>query len=230
MTSARNDTIKQMLEAGADYGTIAQHLGVSKERVRQIIDKAGIPNPRKQAARRVASQHRVHVDVLAGVEKTASKTDISLERLKELLHYDRFTGVWTWLVDRGPVKAGDVAGTENEEGYIQIRIDRKLYMAHVLAWFYSFGQWPKNMVDHDNRRRAENWLNNLRQATCSQNFGNVPMRKCNTSGFKGVWKRGDKWVAEIAHIKLGTFDTPEQAAQAYAEAAKVRFGQFASTT
>lgn len=157
----------------------------------------------------------------------ASKTDITLTRLKELLHYDRFTGIWTWLVDRGPVHAGEVAGTENDDGYIQIRIDRKLYMAHVLAWFYSFEQWPPNEVDHADRVKSHNWLNNLRQATHVQNLGNSGKRPNNTSGFKGVYRDGHRWRAEIAHIKLGRFDTPEEASAVYEEAAKTRYGRFA---
>lgn len=163
-------------------------------------------------------------------DRTYSKTGLSLDRLRWLLHYDRFTGIWTWAVDRGPRRAGDVAGTENSEGYIQIRIDRKLYMAHVLAWFYSFEQWPKNQVDHEDRVRSHNWLNNLRQATPSQNLGNSPKRKHNTSGFKGVYRSGNKWRAEIAHVKLGYFDTPEEASAAYQLAAEARYGVFASSS
>lgn len=35
------------------------------------------------------------------------------------------------------------------------------------------------------------------------------------SQFKGVYPQGKKWVAKIDHKHLGTFETPEQAAQAY---------------
>lgn len=218
----RNETIEAMLGDGATYQTIGAHLGISRERVRQIVEKLGISHLRSPKRKLVV------VPVAPSASgRVVSKTDIRLDRLKELLHYDRFTGLWTWLVDRGPVRAGDIAGTENEEGYIQIRIDRKLYMAHVLAWFYSFEQWPKNEVDHEDRTKNHNWLNNLRQATHVQNLGNSGMRPNNTSGFKGVYRDGDRWRAEIAHIKLGRFDTPEEASAAYEEAAKTRYGRFA---
>lgn len=218
----RIEAIKQMLRDGANYQVVATHFGISRERVRQIVQKAGVANLRNPKRRPVVVSA---VDSTLGY--TASKTDIALARLKELLHYDRFTGIWTWLVDRGPVRAGDIAGTENEEGYIQIRIDRKLYMAHVLAWFYSFEVWPAGEVDHEDRIKSHNWLNNLRPANHIQNLGNSPKRKHNTSGFKGVYRDGNKWRAEIAHIKLGRFNTVEEAGAAYDEASKSRYGRFA---
>lgn len=221
----RNETIRQMLSDGSTYQVVGDRFGISRERVRQIAEKLGVAGLRKSVGKSIRAAALI---APTKRDKTASKTDISIDRLKELLHYDRFTGEWTWLVDRGRgVKAGDPAGGINPDGYVQIRVDYKLYMAHVLAWFYSFGVWPSNMVDHADRVKNHNWLNNLRQATYSQNFGNTEKRKNNTSGFKGVYRDGDRWRAEIAHIKLGRFNTPEEASVAYEEASKTRYGRFA---
>lgn len=150
-----------------------------------------------------------------------------LARLRQLLTYDRHSGIWRWNESRGSPWAGKVAGCLNQDGYIQVRVDRRLYMAHVLAWYYSFGNWPDRQVDHENCDPADNRLNNLRLGMSYQNLGNSGKRKHNTSGFKGVTRHGKKWRAEIAHIKLGVFDTPELAAAAYEKAAKIRYGQFA---
>lgn len=223
----RHTVIREMISAGATYQAIGVHFGLTRERVRQIANQIGAAPVRNRVRRESVA---IRLLTFREADKTASKTDLSLKRLRELLHYDRYTGIWTWLVDRGGrIKAGDQAGNLNSDGYVQIRIDYKLYMAHVLAWFYSFEQWPKNIVDHENRVRHENWLNNLRQATHEQNFANTGMRKNNTSGFKGVHRSGRKWKAEVAHIKLGTFDTAEEASAAYEKAAKIRYGEFAST-
>jgi hypothetical protein len=151
----------------------------------------------------------------------------SLSRLRELLTYDRQSGLWIWNENRGPQWAGRVAGSINQDGYIQIRVDRRLYMAHVLAWYYSFEIWPDRQVDHENGDPSDNRLNNLRLGMSYQNLGNSGKRKHNSSGFKGVSRHGKKWRAEIAHIKLGVFDTPELAAAAYERAAKIRYGEFA---
>jgi len=40
---------------------------------------------------------------------------LTVERLHELLDYDPATGVFTWLEQRGRVKAGDVAGTITDD-------------------------------------------------------------------------------------------------------------------
>lgn len=122
-----------------------------------------------------------------------------------------------------------LAGSLHAGGYVQIRVDGKLYMAHVLAWFYSFERWPDHQIDHVNRVKSDNRLINLRQATPSQNLANTGKRRANTSGFKGVYRHGSGWRAEIAHFKLGTYSTREAAAAAYEEADRIRNGTFASS-
>ena len=73
-------------------------------------------------------------------------------RLKELLHYDPFTGIFTWKVTRtGSAKPGTVAGYIKNEGYICIKIDSRSYMAHRLAFLYMLGRWPKGDVLHSTR-------------------------------------------------------------------------------
>lgn len=86
------------------------------------------------------------------------------------------------------------------------------------------------VIDHinhwlDNRRTA------LRKATHTENMQNRGTHKRNTSGFKGVVKRKDKWAAQIisegVRHNLGTFPTFEEAKNAYCEAAKKLHGEFA---
>lgn len=55
----------------------------------------------------------------------------------------------------------------------------------------------------------------------------VCLRRDNTSGFRGVTRYGNKWVANCADKYLGLFATPEAAALAYDLAATIKFGQFA---
>lgn len=158
---------------------------------------------------------------------------LTLCRLREVLHYDPKTGVFTWLISTGRVSAGTIAGSERRDGYVIIRIDERGYYAHRLAWFYMMEEWPKEYIDHIDGHPENNIFNNFRPATNIQNSCNQKHRKSNTSGFKGVsWhKNSKKWRADIRvfgkKLWLGHFDTPEVAHAAYISAAKKYHGEFA---
>ena len=144
----------------------------------------------------------------------------TVERVKDLLHYDPETGVFTWRVKRGgAVDAGDAAGTKDSRGYIQIGVDRTLYLAHRLAWLYTYGYWPETPLDHINRVRTDNRIANLRPATYALNNQNASVPCNNKSGVTGVWrnKRLNKWQAYIRingqQIHLGLFEQFDAAVQ-----------------
>jgi hypothetical protein len=131
------------------------------------------------------------------------------------------------------MKIGDVAGGVNDSGYVQIKIDRKLYQAHRLVFTWMYGETPESHVDHINMIKNDNRLVNLRVATRSENFGNQRAYKSNKSGLKGVhWcNHRKKWVAQIQHNNkshsLGGYDCPAAASFAYQIAADKLFGAHA---
>ena len=142
-------------------------------------------------------------------------------RLQELLHYDPETGIFTNRTTRGRFRAGSTTGSLHPRGYLAIRIDRKSYLAHRLAWMYTTGEWPSADTDHINGVRTDNRLVNLRAVSRKQNSENRGKNSNNTSGYKGVsWaKREKKWQANIKHYEncffLGYFDNIENAREAY---------------
>lgn len=158
------------------------------------------------------------------------------DRLKELFSYDPETGLFTRLVTRSHnAKAGQVvSGCKTPFGYRVIHVDGKVYMAHRLAWLYVYGDWPTEGmdIDHANRNREDNRLQNLRLATRSENLCNKVFSEKNTSGVTGVswYKAYGRWNAQI-HIKckrinLGYFDDIDSAADARRDAELKYFGQY----
>ncbi len=91
---------------------------------------------------------------------------------------------------------------------------------------------PDDMeVDHINGDKLDNRKTNLRICTHAENQRNRKIDKDNKSGYRGVSKHQNKW---LVHLILNgkivfnkTFDTPEEAALAYDEAAKKYHGRFA---
>lgn len=129
--------------------------------------------------------------------------------------------------------ANQPAGGIDGKGYVRIGIDGGQYRAHRLAWLYVHGVWPKSQIDHINRNRRDNRICNLREATGTQNNGNMPARNVS-SKYKGVgWhKETRKWRAFIRikgkAIHLGVYNYEFDAHEAYMSAAKAYFGEFAS--
>lgn len=155
---------------------------------------------------------------------------LTQEQLKELLHYDPETGIFTWKVSRGRCKSGSVAGTANVshtssqilyKKRVKIKLLGKLEMAHRLAWLYMTGSIPIGEIDHINRDSMDNRFDNLRDVTHKQNVENTELRVNNTSGFMGVTYsvKNQNWYSQIQHcgerMFIGTFNTPEEASTAY---------------
>ena len=91
------------------------------------------------------------------------------------------------------------------------------------------------LVDHVNADTMDNRLTNLRVCTHKQNARNMVHSRRGSSSFRGVCNRGKYgWQAQIhlGHpndrvVSLGHFDTEEDAARAWDEAAKREHGEFA---
>jgi len=86
-------------------------------------------------------------------------------------------------------------------------------------------------VDHINGNGLDNRVCNLRVASNGQNQANKKTSIKNKSGFKGVTFLGKKFKSQIKYngvvIYLGIFKTPEEAHEAYKQAAIKYHGEFA---
>lgn len=145
---------------------------------------------------------------------------ITSQELKELLHYDELTGVFTWKVRRKGVKFGAIAGNVTVNGYRQMKVMLRNYQAHRLVWLYMTGKFPDDQIDHINGVTDDNRFINLREVSNQENSRNLSIPKRNTSGVIGVqWsKKSEKWRAGIMvnqkAIHLGLFEDKEDAIRA----------------
>lgn len=161
-------------------------------------------------------------------------SSLTVERVRELLHYEIVTGRFYWKVDIRQMKAGARTGRlPSNHGYLSVRVDGSLYRCHRLAHFWVTGEWPPADVDHINRDKTCNAWHNLRPASRSENNCNAHTRNDNTSGAKGVSfnKRSGKWMAYVSFQKkrtyLGLFPTCASAAEAVHIARETLHGGYA---
>lgn len=154
---------------------------------------------------------------------------LTSQRVRELFDYDPFTGT---LSRKDATKGYDgnrEITRETDKGYLITTVDGVTYRVHQLVWLF-FGNDPVDELDHADRDRANNRIGNLRPCTRTQNLANAGPKR---GKYKGVsfCKQTGRWVAQIGfeyqNIKIGRFDTPEEAALAYNVRAVQYFGEFA---
>ena len=94
---------------------------------------------------------------------------ITQEYLKSILHYNENTGIFTWIYKiSDKITIGQKAGCLHHTGYNMIQINKKMYLSHRLAYLYYYGNLPK-MIDHIDRNRNNNKINNLRPTNYKEN-------------------------------------------------------------
>lgn len=157
------------------------------------------------------------------------KPKLTQERVKELLHYDPETGIFTWRVNGHKRTAGQMTGSVRKNGYLAIGVEGTQRYAHRLAWFYVTGNWPPDDIDHINGDRADNRWCNLRLATRSENLCNMkPRRK---DGNKNITRSGSGWAVNVRRggktVYCAWFKTKPEAVAAAKAARDVVHGEFA---
>jgi hypothetical protein len=162
-----------------------------------------------------------------------ASSDLTQDYLREILHYDPATGLFTWLKAlsyRG--KVGSIAGCVNKRlNRRHIGIHGREYYAYRLAWFYVKGSWPAEDLDHKDGDSTNDRFDNLRPCNMSQNQQNLRRARTFRSGaLLGAWPTpAGRWFSMITvkkrKIYLGNFATDVEAHTAYLTA-KRRLHEF----
>lgn len=162
---------------------------------------------------------------------------LTQEIIKELLHYDPDTGIFTWKErdikwftsdwnykiwnNKWPNK---ICSSTMSDGYLRVCVLGKTYKQHRLAYLYMTGKWPNNMIDHEDGIKSNNKWSNLRLVNNSGNQKNAKLSTRNKTGYVGVsfCKNTNKYKSFImdnkSKIHLGYFDKLEDAVNTRKEA------------
>ena len=114
------------------------------------------------------------------------------KRLKEVLTYNQYTGIFTRN------STSKVVGTTCTNNYLRVTIDYTECLLHRLAFVYMTGVLPE-VVDHKDHDGINNIWSNLRATNRSGNARNTSLFSTNTSGITGVTYDNSrkKWMAQI---------------------------------
>jgi hypothetical protein len=79
-------------------------------------------------------------------------------------------------------------GSFDKDGYLIIKIKGKQYKAHRLVFAYFNNRFPKKEIDHINRDRKDNRIENLREVNRTENVRNTTKKINPDTGVYGVYK------------------------------------------
>jgi hypothetical protein len=156
---------------------------------------------------------------------------MNLKFAQELFEY--VEGSLYWKSNYRKSRIGKKAGVPHSKGYVQVAYKGNLYMEHRLIFLYHHGYVPA-FVDHINGVRNDNRIENLREATQSQNNYNMKTPKRNTSGVKGITRNcnNKKWRVQISingkNKYIGSFQDIEIAKACIEQVRIKHHGEFAN--
>lgn len=156
---------------------------------------------------------------------------ITQQRALELFDYQDGSLFWR-IKPAKQIAVRSEAGCKNSHGYKVVRVDGVLYGAHRIVFLMHNGYLPK-YIDHADRNPMNNRIENLREASASENAYNKTAQSNNKSGCKGVrWHKQIKhWCVEIQVNKvkhyLGIYKDLELADLVAQEARSLYHGKFA---
>lgn len=126
---------------------------------------------------------------------------------KEIFEYQ--DGDLIWKINSGVNKVKGKKAGALSNGYLRFKYNGKKYLNHRVIFEMHHGYCPE-FIDHINRNRSDNKINNLRQATHSINaFNRETWIKRNLP--RGVYEVKNRYISKVGSIYLGSFDNIKEA-------------------
>jgi hypothetical protein len=154
-------------------------------------------------------------------------------RVREILHYSPDTGEFWWIQPRLGCRIYIQAGSTHKSRhgrYRRLTLDGKGYGAHLIAWLYMKGRWCREGMEihHKNLNSLDNKWNNLEEVIPLHNKWARKRKPQFASKYgTGVQKTAEgHYVAIIQRRFLGSYNTAEEAAEAYRRAAIKAYGKY----
>lgn len=138
------------------------------------------------------------------------------QAIRDRLDYAPETGTLTWREPKREWFAtlnaftswrtrwgGKESGKIRRDGYRAVRLtvdgNGMSFLAHRVAWFITYGEWPRGQIDHMNGDRADNRLCNLRAVSQHENLLNMKCPADSKTGVPGVtWsKHAKRWLVRV---------------------------------
>jgi len=140
-------------------------------------------------------------------------------------------GKLIWKVNVKRAKIGQLAGTKDKR-YSYVKYNNIKYLTHRIVFLMHNGYLPI-MVDHINGNTFDNRIENLREATPTQNAMNRPVINKNKLGSANVhWvNKSNKYRVRLSvdgkRKCFGYYDTIELASMVAEQARQKYYGNFA---
>lgn len=148
---------------------------------------------------------RAETSILGSSGREIKPLDLSQGELHRL--FEHRDGQLFWKIKRKSVSPGDLAGGPTTNGYWRIKINGRSYKRSRLIWMYVYGvdSYPR-FLDHINRDRSDDRVENLRLVTNGENQRN---RSWGASRSRYVYRDGNRWRARVptgrGQMSLGRF-------------------------
>ncbi len=142
----------------------------------------------------------------------------STEELRQV--FDYVDGCLYWKIKPCmAVSIGAKAGsTKGANGYVRVMYKCSTYLVHRIVWVWHGNSLDENLeIDHINRNRSDNRIENLRQVTRAKNSENQKGNMvcyCPSVKSKNKWKAYTKQTSTNRQVHLGYYETKEDALRA----------------